>query len=80
MGSSLEGNVRIAICLCHFSHCDKILKQLMGGRLICLLVPVPHSREGRLELLSLEQLLHCGGPGSREHPEEEVDMSLPSPP
>lgn len=53
-----------------------------------LVVPVPHGREGRAELVSPEhrdmwwQPLHCGGPGSREHPEE-IGMifngGLPSP-
>lgn len=73
----------------HTFHTDRSSLRKEGS--FGLVVPVPHGPESRRELLSPEhrdmwwQLLHCGGPGSREHPEEKVDgsskgASLPPPP
>lgn len=94
VGTSLEGSNGTVPLISYFSHWDKILSKATSGRKVHLdswfqRVRVPHGRKGRAELLCSEQcdmrgqLLHRGGPGSRERPEEEVNTifrgSLPSP-
>lgn len=58
MGMSLEGNVRTDVCLCHFSHCDKIVTEAFSRRKAHL-----GSRFQSLTAEKAEQnssLEHCG--------------------